>query len=924
VVKISECEESMKKIIAIGTICMFLLTSFSVFVVAENKSTNDKIILDYIFDTPVIENVEIADTIYDQIQLNDAPNCGNLGEPSLPAKGVYVLIPQGEKVSSISVSHGEMINLGSDFLIEPVERSVPLSEAGSALLPIPDETIYSSNEPFPGKLFTEVGTYSFRGYEILVLRLHPVQYIPFSGELFYYPDLSVSVETVEDGVVDPLFRGLEKDRLEVMDKVDNSDMVSSYSLPRLNVNPPPADKYDLLIITSEELKDGFEPLALAHNATGVRTVIKTLSDIGGDSSEDIRDYIRDAYTYLGIEYVILGGDTNIIPAKQVLYEMMNNLTWIMPLFSMGPSDLYYGSLEENTWNIPETPYPTSKDLSFTDDGVYGSDGGDLVGPVEDYIFCKVGSSSMLWTAAEDFNQGECILTFDPPLNLSGMHWLNFYAKLSSKGLQHHDQNKVYVIFHSSDGSTINNNAGLNLERDKWHHNHMYLPLFEGVDSFNFNEVESISFIIETSYDKYIKNVRLDGIYFSDWCDEYWGELGEADLMAEVYVGRASVDNARDVNNFVSKTLSYMATDPNDTYLKKVLMAGEYLGFPNDAEFGGNFLDELINGCSKWGYTTVGIPSKENDPDGYDIDKLYDRDWPGFDKNHSDDTGWPKSEIINRINNNIHIINGDGHGFFNKAMKLQNSDVYSLKNNKPFFVYTVACLSGMFDTPIGDCFAEYITVKTKHGAFAVIMNARFGVGNRSTNAPSQHYYREFWDAVFGENIPQIGKANQDSKEDNLWRIDETEMRGVYLELTLFGDPSVDILNHFENHKPLKPDTPDGPTEGEANVEYNYTTCTTDPDGHQLQYGWDWQGDFIVDEWTDFYPSGIEVTVSHSWSLPGPRWIRVKAKDVFGAESEWSDPLMVTLPTSEYSQSTQDSQQTSGDVSSQQLLSSPTNN
>jgi len=51
-----------------------------------------------------------------------------------------------------------------------------------------------------------------------------------------------------------------------------------------------------------------------------------------------------------------------------------------------------------------------------------------------------------------------------------------------------------------------------------------------------------------------------------------------------------------------------------------------------------------------------------------------------------------------------------------------------------------------------------------------MNARYGwFWAYSTDGDSQRFSREFWDAVFGENIPIISKANQDSKEDNLYLI-----------------------------------------------------------------------------------------------------------------------------------------------------------
>jgi len=275
---------------------------------------------------------------------------------------------------------------------------------------------------------------------------------------------------------------------------------------------------------------------------------------------------------------------------------------------------------------------------------------------------------------------------------------------------------------------------------------------------------------------------LDGTYNYDG-DSYWGEPtdgdggGDVDLMAEVYIGRASVGSATEADRFVSKTIQYMTTQSD--YLRDVLMCGEYLGFGGVSDYAGDMMDQMIDGSSADGYTTVGIPSGQ-----FTIDQLYDRDWAGND--------WPQSELINRINAGLHIINHLGHGSEDYAMKLYNSTVSSLTNTDLCFVYTQACLPGHFDGM--DCFAEYMNIKSDNGMFAGIMNARYGWGsNYSTDGPSQRFDREFWDAVFSEseNKREIGRANHDSKEDNVYRINESCMRWCAYEANLFGDPTVAI-------------------------------------------------------------------------------------------------------------------------------------
>jgi hypothetical protein len=84
------------------------------------------------------------------------------------------------------------------------------------------------------------------------------------------------------------------------------------------------------------------------------------------------------------------------------------------------------------------------------------------------------------------------------------------------------------------------------------------------------------------------------------------------------------------------------------------------------------------------------------------------------------------------------------------------------------------------------------VKLPVGAFAGIWNARYGFYlPNSTDGPSQRFHREFVDAIYGENITILSQANQDSKEDNLYRINEDCMRWCYYELNFFGDPALHI-------------------------------------------------------------------------------------------------------------------------------------
>jgi Peptidase family C25/Propeptide_C25 len=606
---------------------MLIITPFSCMVIASHQQPADSISMTYLFPSPTFSKISIKNDVYDQILLQNAPCSGNPGEPFLPTKGVYLLLPPNTKVDTITIN-GEKTFVGTGFKIVPCGKSIPLTPHTVNEIPTPDKAIYTSDTIFPSRLFSEVGVYQFRGYSILVLMLYPVQYIPLTGDLFYYPTMIVTVNLTKETFENSLYRSFPQDYNELLTKIDNPAVGNTYQqlLPHKMVS----DQFDLMILTTDTLKSSFIPLAEQHKITGTRTIIRTLSDVGGNTPENIRDYIRTVYTTLGIRYVLLGGDADIVPAKMLWVQGMDeNIT---AYETEMPVDLYYACL----------------------DGTYNYDGDEK------------------------------------------------------------------------------------------------------------------------------------------WGEPHDGENGsDVDLIAEVYVGRACVDNTDEVDNFVQKTVEYLSLSPGETYLGDATFAGEYLGDYGIASFGGTTLNQLINRSSENGFTTVGIPASS-----YIIDKLYDESYPGFDPNNPWGTGWPKEEIINRINNGVHLINHDGHANYEYNMRMNTDDANGLTNNDNYcFVYSQGCMSGGFDNPDGgDCIAEYFTVKNTHGAFAGIWNARYGFfWSYSTDGDSQRYHRQLWDAVFGENIKEIGRANHDSKEDNLFLIQRSCMRWCYYETNLFGDPAVAFLN-----------------------------------------------------------------------------------------------------------------------------------
>jgi Tol biopolymer transport system component len=96
----------------------------------------------------------------------------------------------------------------------------------------------------------------------------------------------------------------------------------------------------------------------------------------------------------------------------------------------------------------------------------------------------------------------------------------------------------------------------------------------------------------------------------------------------------------------------------------------------------------------------------------------------------------------------------------------------------------------------------------------------------------------------------------------------------------------------NTPPNTPSTPSGQNEGTINTEYTFTTSTTDPDGDNVAYQFDW-GDGNTSSWSGYVSSGSSISMSHSYSSVGTYNVKAQAKDINGAESGWSSGHQIDI-------------------------------
>jgi len=101
----------------------------------------------------------------------------------------------------------------------------------------------------------------------------------------------------------------------------------------------------------------------------------------------------------------------------------------------------------------------------------------------------------------------------------------------------------------------------------------------------------------------------------------------------------------------------------------------------------------------------------------------------------------------------------------------------------------------------------------------------------------------------------------------------------------------------NNPPEIPETPIGEDSGEVGISYIYSSSTNDSNGDQVYYQWNW-GDGSYSDWLGPYESDEIVETNHTWDEKGTYSVRVKAKDTSGDQSDWSEPLEVTMPKDKF--------------------------
>jgi len=263
------------------------------------------------------------------------------------------------------------------------------------------------------------------------------------------------------------------------------------------------------------------------------------------------------------------------------------------------------------------------------------------------------------------------------------------------------------------------------------------------------------------------NIPTD-MYYADlqWSwdgngNNYFGEMGDTvDLLHDVYVGRAPVDNATNIANFIQKDTTY-EKNPNVSYLKTLLLPSQMLFSP----YHGRIANNIIASYFPAGWRT----SKIEDP--------------------------PAGAVCDSLSEGYQFCHITAHGNPTSLGVLYMSEIPSLSNGVEYNIMNgINCYCGAFDD--GDCIAESLVNYPNGGCVANMLNSRYGLGYPPALGPSEMLNIEFYKSFTTYGMSEVGTAHGMSK-DILRNIamSQPATRWCVFCLTLFGDPNLPMWSEI---------------------------------------------------------------------------------------------------------------------------------
>jgi len=393
-------------------------------------------------------------------------------------------------------------------------------------------------------------------------------------------------------------------------------------------------------------------------------------------------------------------------------------------------------------------------------------------------------------------------------------------------------------------------------------------------------------------DLYYADLYDEHLVFSTWDtneNDIFGEYNwndrsdDLDLYPDVHIGRLPCKNNDELESVIQKIILYENNEAytKDWFSKFVVIGGDSAPGDDENIDEGEYATEMaINTMN--GFVPVRIWASNAD--------LYSKmpmnnalnDGAGFSyfSGHGHRTIWSTHPH-------------DNHNIWLPPGSYSSGDVGILNNEEKLpIVILDACYVGQFDKE-DDCFSWSFLRNQDGGCIGIFSSTYTSFFYPTSYVTEDIIGKLSQDTIKGYKIDGAITLGEMWTNALLRYISPTMDGADYFtveEWLLMGDPTLQISK--DSTPPEKP-TITGPSNGKVGEEFVFQTSTKDIDGDKLYYLFDW-GDGHYSEWIGPYNSMETVELSHTWDEEGSYQIRVMAKDDHGVQSEWSDPLSISMP------------------------------
>ena len=299
------------------------------------------------FSSTDITTTQVAG--HDIIEMYGLRSTLELGHPELPVAFIRFALPDGMVAIEASAIVTQASVIPGRFEVRPVQPQIPFSLPMIPEWLDPAPSIYESPTPYPSTACRLMDTGNMSGHRITTVAVYPLQYNPTDGTLTLNETVTITIEFESDGRAArvPSARSVRADRI-VVERVRNF-VANPHDVVEAPLLMTRDGQVDYLIVTSSTYEPLFQPLTDWKEQKGLKTEIVTTSWIysnysGVDNAEMVRNCIIDYYENHGTLWVLLGGDTDVVPARAAYAQNIGSSSENSPI-----CDLYYSDLD-GTWN----------------------------------------------------------------------------------------------------------------------------------------------------------------------------------------------------------------------------------------------------------------------------------------------------------------------------------------------------------------------------------------------------------------------------------------------------------------------------------------------------------------------------------------------------------------------------------------------